>query len=255
MKNYLTEQPAGKIIRHSLEIYLSNFKTLSLIFSLPILLSLLLSVYTKEIDQKPLIMIAEAIKLFTVVFASLAVVIAVSDISLGRRPTVGRSYRCAYRKGMGTILVTYLLLGLVLLVGFILLVVPGILFSLWYVLTLEVVLLERLSGWKALKRSKELGKGFYWRNWGVMILMCIIYIASVVISSYILGLTVSFIGHSFGLGSPEFLNLKQIGSFIAESFALLFYPIMAIVSILIYYDMRVRKEAYGIRELTEDLAR
>lgn len=55
------------------------------------------------------------------------------------------------------------LTGLISIVGFILLIIPGIIFSVWYVFSEYIFFAEDLRGMAALKRSKELVKGFWWK--------------------------------------------------------------------------------------------
>jgi hypothetical protein len=54
---------------------------------------------------------------------------------------------------------TSLLLSLIILVGFLLLIVPGIIFAVWYSLVGIVVIVENIKYMQALTRSKELVKG------------------------------------------------------------------------------------------------
>jgi hypothetical protein len=84
-----------------------------------------------------------------------AVIYAVAEKYLGRDVTAGE----ALRKGLTKILPligTGILMYLAVMGGFILLIIPGILFALWFGLAQHTVVLENLSGVKALSRSKEL---------------------------------------------------------------------------------------------------
>ncbi len=54
------------------------------------------------------------------------------------------------------------LVGLVTMAGFILFIIPGILFVIWFSLSLYVFVFENMLGMKALYRSKELVKGYWW---------------------------------------------------------------------------------------------
>jgi hypothetical protein len=59
-----------------------------------------------------------------------------------------------------------LLIGLIVFVGLILLVVPGILFAAWFSLTYFVIFHENLGVIPAMKRSRELVKGHVWEILG-----------------------------------------------------------------------------------------
>lgn len=46
--------------------------------------------------------------------------------------------------------------------GFMLLIVPGIIFSVWFSFGIYILVAEDIKGWAALKKSKELVKGKWW---------------------------------------------------------------------------------------------
>ncbi len=58
------------------------------------------------------------------------------------------------------------LTGIIFVAGFILFIVPGIIFSIWFSLSSYVFVWEDLRGMKALYRSKELVKGYWWAVFG-----------------------------------------------------------------------------------------
>jgi uncharacterized membrane protein len=87
-----------------------------------------------------------------------AIIYAVASCYLNRPITVGLAFQRARRIFL-PLLGTTILLSLVVMAGFLLLFVPGIIFLLWYFLTIQVVVLEGLSGQAALKRSRQLMKG------------------------------------------------------------------------------------------------
>ena len=55
-----------------------------------------------------------------------------------------------------------LLTGLIVGLGFLFLIVPGIIFAVWFAFSTYVVICEDKRGFKALSRSKELVKGYWW---------------------------------------------------------------------------------------------
>jgi len=56
--------------------------------------------------------------------------------------------------------------GLVVTLGFLLLIIPGIVFGIWYGFSEYVFISEGLKGQKALSRSKQLVKGYWWGVFG-----------------------------------------------------------------------------------------
>ncbi|MDB5178572.1 MAG: hypothetical protein JWN01_515 [Patescibacteria group bacterium] len=61
-----------------------------------------------------------------------------------------------------------LLAGLIILGGFLLLIVPGVIFTAWYSFVGYVVVDEGLTGRAALRRSKELAAHRFWDVWGAL---------------------------------------------------------------------------------------
>jgi len=84
-----------------------------------------------------------------------AVIYAVSEQYLGRSTTPGAAMKFGFSR-LGALIWTSILMGLAVMGGMILLIVPGILCILWFGLAQHAVVLEGLSGGKALGRSRQL---------------------------------------------------------------------------------------------------
>ena len=95
-----------------------------------------------------------------------AVVDAVARLYLGQQTTAVDSLKYGLSRLMPLIW-TSILMFLAIMGGFILLIIPGILFALWFSLATHVVVIEGISGTAALGRSKQLVRG----NLGTMIVL------------------------------------------------------------------------------------
>jgi hypothetical protein len=241
MRNYIQEQSAGEIIKGVFDIYGRNFLTIFLIYVLPLLPVTFLQAHARAEKDIGLTGIASLLYLVVMLFVLPAITVAVSDICVGNKVGFWRSYRRAFGKTVLQYWITYLLLTLVLLGGFLLLIIPGVILSLQYMFTMQVVVLERLWGRKALKRSKALGKGFYVRNVGIILLLMIFAMFAG-----------GVLGGLFGLFFPQHLTSWVFKVFI-DVLNNLIGPISLIGSVLLYYDMRVRKEGYDATTLVEEL--
>ncbi len=91
-----------------------------------------------------------------------------------------------------------ILTSLVTMAGFLLLVVPGIIFAVWFSLAPYVLVSEGLKGKKALSRSRQLVKG----NWGKVFWRLFIITAI----SLIISISLSFITNVANLIIPLFLT-------------------------------------------------
>jgi hypothetical protein len=159
-----------------------------------------------------------------------AMTFAVGDAYLGRSMTIGAAYRASMRRALA-LAGTYLLMGLGLVVGFVLLVIPGIYLAVAWMLAIQIVMLEGIAGSSALSRSRQLLRNHWWRAFGITTLAVIV--GSVI--SMVLQLLVS--------GIPV---VRSVASAIASSIAMAFYTGVGVV---LYFDLRCRKENFDLEHL------
>jgi hypothetical protein len=158
--------------------------------------------------------------------------LAVGDAYRGRETTIGAAYRASLRRAL-PIAGTYLLMGLGMLLGFVLLVVPGVYLAVAWMLAIQIVMLEGIAGSAALSRSRELVRDHWWRAFGITTLAVIV--GSVI--SMVLQLLVS--------GIPI---VRAVASAIASSIAMAFYTGVGVV---LYFDLRCRKENFDLEHLAQ----
>ena len=242
MANYVQQQSVGDIIRNTFAIYGKGFVIIFLIYFPPLLPFAIYETHAlaaNAIGRYWLIWLCSIPVSFP--FAA-AVTVAVSDICLGNAPSLVRSYKkvCAI---VPKLLGTNVLQVLIIYTGFILLVIPGIIAMLWLIFTPSVVILEGLGGFAALKRSKDLAHGYNWRNLGVILLLLIILV--------VIGL---IIGAIFGLLLPPATH-AYLYPLVRAGLNLITTTITLTMIVPLYYDLRVRKEAYDAAALAEDLRR
>jgi hypothetical protein len=104
-----------------------------------------------------------------------------------------------------------------------------------------VVVLEGLWALNALKRSRALARGFNWRNFAVFVLLWVIVLVlwvAILTPFTLLHVTSAIITHIF-----------------TGAVAVVTVPLFFIAAVLLYYDSRVRKDAYDYAALAEDLRR
>ncbi len=90
--------------------------------------------------------------------ANAAVVYTTARTYLGQEASLGDSFGHAFRR-LPALIWTSILMGLAIMGGLILFIIPGILFACWFMLAQQVAVLEPLNGGPALSRSKALMKG------------------------------------------------------------------------------------------------
>jgi len=249
--SYLREHSVGSILRSSFRIYRQNFRTLFLIYCLPTLPFLVAQQEAQTAGATRLTVLTVIVNLFVSLIAFAAITVAISDMCLGERPGVIRAYRRLGGAAIKRLAWASLLQVAVITAGMLVFVVPGIILSFRLLFTSIVATLENCRGRAALKRSAALGKGFHWRNFGVLAVLGATY--------FVLG---SVLGIAIGIGSvalgPDVVATRLGGAVIRTVFGLFvlsLYPLLFTAFTLMYYDLRVRKEAYDLNALAEDLRR
>jgi hypothetical protein len=247
MKSYLKEMSIGEVIDGSVRLYFRNFFTIFLIYLLPLFIVEIVVIAlwpsADPTDQTEQIIVG-LMRFAAAIPASAAITVAVSEITLGQKPRVARAYGRVLDV-IGRFLWTYLLVMLIFIIGFALLVVPGVVAMVMLMFATVVVMLERRGGLDALKRSIQLGKGYYLRNCGVFLLtMVLIFIVQMVLVILADVLILAF---------DDVQQPGVAARLLIAAVSNLATPIILIATALLYYDLRVRKENYDTATLAQDL--
>jgi hypothetical protein len=240
MTNYLRQQSVGEILRNAFAIYRRGFSAIFLGFFLPFFPFLLWQTEAQVAGATGLTLLAMFCGSVVSLFSWGALTVSVSDICLGNKPSVARSYRKVFGDVAGRLVSVSLLQMVLIGVGLVCLIVPGVIAALWLIFCPSIVVLEGMGSVDSLKRSSGLAKGYNWRNLGVLLLLSVMFAVAILIPA------VLFVFIDPGGFLPR-LSLVAI--------QVLFWPVMQIAVVLLYYDLRVRKEAYDATALMEDLRR
>ena len=183
-------------------------------------------------------------------FAQGATVIAVSELYLGRTITISDSFR-RMRGEAGNLFGVILLNGLATGAAFILLIIPGIYVMCRLAVCIPAALIENLGPRTSLERSFELTKD----NAGRAFLIILLYFALSFAAGALFAAPFQFMMFlSAAKSHPEtmrmWMALTQIGSTIATT---LVTPVLTIASAILYYDLRVRKEAFDLQMMMNPL--
>lgn len=191
------------------------------------------------------------VSLFILPFTNGAIVYAASESAAGRPVTPGGIVTGIVRRYFG-LLGYWLLFAISLGLSIALCVVPVILwiwlFVGWSVVT-PAMFVENIGLGAAMSRSWTLVQGRWWRTFLILLLMYIVwYVASIALSGFI------------QLG--QFLLTLVMSPFIASAIAAasgqlvgaLINPVMQIAIVLIYFDLRVRREALDLFQMAYRLS-
>ncbi|MBJ8348140.1 hypothetical protein [Antrihabitans sp. YC2-6] len=132
--------------------------------------------------------------------------------------------------------------ALIVLVGIVFCVVPGIWLYVLFGLATPALVLERQSIGGALSRSRDLVSGSWWRIFGILLLAMVLAILVSSVITFPFGLVGN--GYSTFSGMEESVTfggllVTEIGEMIASTFVT---PFAGIVTVLLFTDQRIRKE-------------
>jgi hypothetical protein len=157
------------------------------------------------------------------------VVELVADVRDGRLDhTVGELLSSAGPAILPLIAVS-ILAAIGIAIGFILIIIPGLILITIWALVAPVTVLERPGVFAAFGRSRQLVKGNGWQVFGVIVLFVVIFIC--------IGIVLAIIGALLGGVGQVIFN--YVGNVITA-------PLVALASAVMYFELKERKEgAYG----------
>jgi hypothetical protein len=121
--------------------------------------------------------------------------------------------------------------GLVIGLGLLLLIVPGIIFAAWNFAMQQAVMVEGRGAGEAFERSRALARGHFGHIVKTSVLAFLIAMAAM-----------------FGIGfARAFLPVGERGAALLLTGAMIgINPIVAVVGTVLYYDLRIRNEALDV---------
>ena len=155
---------------------------------------------------------------------------------IGRDVDVSASYGYAFLR-LGPLIGLALLVALVVGIGFILLVIPGIIVLVFLAASVPAFIIEGLGVTDSMSRSWKLVSGSWWHTLAVILVAAII-------AGLINAILTAIGGHTF------------LGVWILSAIAqIITAPFVALVSVVLYVDLRARHESLNATTLAMDLDR
>lgn len=240
----LSEQNFKSLVSNIAFVYRHYFGVLFLCQLLPMLPFALLLAFISHTAEAWRFITALLLLISSFVAAG-AMTVMVADICRGTRPGVRRSYaRMFKKKRLWHILGALLLVTLGVMLGTLLLLVPGVWFAVRASLCVIIVMIEGSSSTKAVRRSFTLTKGQVWRISGLLLIAYLLMYVVLIVGNVCAVLLLATVHLSL-----DFLSLINLIWNCASA------PIFTLTLVLLYYDQRVRRESYDAQALTEDLMR
>lgn len=149
---------------------------------------------------------------------------------------------------MGRLIGTSLLVSLLVGVGLVLLIVPGVILLCGLVLTPPALVLENLEGGTvAMGRSWALSRGYRLKVLGVLLVaICLFIIPGIAFAS----------SAAIATGATLSEEALAVAAMVTQSILqVLLYPYFYVATTVLYYDLRVRQEGYDLTMLASSLPR
>jgi hypothetical protein len=164
-----------------------------------------------------------------------AITRAVAAEVAGQDPSVEQSYRFGFHR-LGSVLLVSVLVGLATVAGLILFVIPGIYIGVRLCVSIEALVVEGRRGTEAMGRSWGLVGGHWWHAFGTLL-----------VAALLTGIVNAVITLPF---SATNWFVQAVAAAVATVVTL---PYGVLVGVLLYLDLRARKERLTMETLTADL--
>ena len=245
----IPERGLGDILSETLNLVGRSFLPvfiLAFIIQVPTIVGLYLDPADSRDEFNALTSIVlPVVSLLISIICSTAALFCVCFAASGQRVDLGTAVYRAFGVLFPAAVVTIIVALVLILCGILMIIIIGIpLFFFFLVIwffALPVVVVEGLGGIKALGRSRQHTRGSWWRLFGIgvvfALLMAVYWIpvGGVLIAMYFI----------FDAAIPILVGVA------AALIATFYYC----GSIVVYLDLRLRKEGYTLQALTDDLAR
>jgi hypothetical protein len=130
--------------------------------------------------------LAVLVSLVALFWLQAALVKAVEDIRDGRADlSVGDTFQAA-KAHLAAVLVAGILAGIGIAIGFVLLIIPGLVLLTFWCVIVPTIVIEGKSAGESFGRSFELVRGHFWRVLGVIVLAVLIYFGFEIVLALIL---------------------------------------------------------------------
>ena len=248
-ERYLEPMTAGMILDRTFRLYVQNFSLMigvTAMVQIPILALTVGAPLVRQFD--PILGVIAAFAglvgvlisfLLLTPLATGAATKAISERYLGNDITAVAALKFSWNY-VGTLLLIQIVVGIIMAVGFFLLVIPGVFWWLSYLLVAPIAVLENSKdGGRVRRRSWRLVDGNRVKAFVVVFVL--------IFPQLLISISLVLLQASFGFGS---LTGDVVSGVLSGLAGLLLYPLQAIAITLLYYDLRIRKEGFDLEMLT-----
>jgi hypothetical protein len=243
----------GELFNEAFDLYKRNF---ALLCGIGALVYVPYYLATAFLSRYPVLLgVLVLVLLMPLVAASGAVVKALADRYLGRETTIALAWGYILRR-MVPFSLTGILAMLLLFGGLVLFCVPGIIVGFWVYFIWAVMIVEDRYYTAAIRRSRELAAGQWGRIFVVSLLTFVLMFGIYMVVGVIgVVLMVPFMMRSGPAQGPPQLPLAFhiIQALVNGGLQTVITPFTSVLSVLLYFDVRVRKEGFDVELLAQEM--
>ncbi len=210
----------------------------ALVGNFPSLLAELLASGRNPLEAGVAALVLRLASIVSYSFMSAVIIHLGSAAYLGETPDLAAAFRATLPR-VGTVFVAGLARGFLVILGLVFLLIPGIWATAVTFAVIPVVVLEGKGTGAALRRSQALAEGRKRHILNTIGLAWIIY--------FVVLLGVGVVSVGIAMGSPVLSAL-----FAAIAVGLL-YPIIGLTELVLYYDARIRGEAFDLEVMQRQM--
>jgi hypothetical protein len=230
----LRARSVGEILDLAFQLYRSRWKQMATATGILVLPLLVLEVVAPQ-EILPLL---NSLSNLVFLAASAAVVVIASEAYLGRDVAAADAVRAAGRRFFsvwGAAIIQFLLI----VFGMILLIIPGIMAMAATFAMQQAIMIEGESAGDSFTRSRELARGHF---------------VHILLTGVLAFIIVLFAAMGFGIAIALGVTNERLATLLTNVVQIAVNPLAAVVGTVLYYDLRIRKEAFDVAVATERLA-
>jgi hypothetical protein len=229
----LRARSVGEILDMAFQLYRSRWTQMATATGIVVLPLLIL----EAIVPLEALAILERLGNLFFLAASAAVVVIASEAYLGRDISATDALRKVGSR-FGSVWGAAIIQGLLIMFGMLLLIIPGIIAAAWTFAMQQAVMIEGKTAGEAFTRSRELSRDNFKHILLTSGLMFVILFFAMIGFGMLLAFGVSDVRQSTLLINVGLIAIN---------------PLAAVVGTVLYYDLRIRKEAFDVAVATERL--
>ena len=163
-----------------------------------------------------------------------AIAYGVIQSLVGKEFTIGQSLSAASSR-LGALFLTSLVIAIAVMIGVLLLVVPGVILAMMFAVAIPVCIAERAGVGESLSRSRYLTKGSRWAIFGAFLTVGLLFVVAALIVGALVGLLI-------GAAPMAMALVELIVSALGSAFSSILVAVM-------YNDLRVDKDGVDTTQI------